>query len=82
MAKTVVFVVLSPRRERTKGTLKGIPLRIPLKFAKVHNNRIAFLQKHAVVNVLLKLYQQNDVCEKFEVLRYNLYCRVRVYTPS
>ena len=34
MAKTVVFVVLPARTERTKDTLKGIPLRIPRRFSQ------------------------------------------------
>ena len=45
MAKTVVFVVLSPRWERTKGALKGIPLRIPLNFRKSSQQPHSFFAK-------------------------------------
>ena len=75
MAKTVVFVVLSARTERTKDTLKGIPLRIPRKVRKSSQQPHRFLQKHAVVNVLLMKHHSGDVCLKFEVLSYKLSLR-------
>ena len=45
MAKTVVFVVLSARTERTKDTFKGDPLKIPLKSRKSSQQPHRFFAK-------------------------------------
>ena len=45
MAKTVVFVVLSARAERTKDTLKGVPLRIPRRLSQKFTTTALFFAK-------------------------------------
>ena len=65
MAKTVVFVVLSARAERTKDTLKGIPLRIPRKIRKSSQQPHRFFAKARRCELLLRSYQWHKVCISF-----------------
>ena len=70
LAKTVVFVVLSVRTERTKEPLKGVPLRIPRKTRKSSQQPHRFFAKARRCKLLLKYQQQHCVGRMFEVANF------------